>query len=154
MAGHIDEVLHYEEVARKAHCLHYIKLELDALLQLGCQRRPVAAFGPFVGEFRQIVGLEFYTVELVVATKFVNFFLSGFWREHHVAVFVLRELVKKLLLGDAAAIFLLRAEIGRNLEEGHDRRMVYGVDLYLVKNLQGVFKRLRQVGEHSRHLGL
>ncbi len=151
-AGHIDEVLHDEEVARETHGLHDVELELYPLLQLGGQRGAIAAFRALVGEFRQVVGLELYAVELVISPEFVNLLLRVLGRQHYIAVLVAGELVKQFLLCDPRAVFLLGAEILGYLEERHDRGVVYRIGLALAENLQCVLQRLRQIGKHLGHL--
>ena len=71
LAGRADEILHDEEVAREAHRLHYMELEHDSFFQLG-RYLAIAFFSAFPGEFGQIVCLEFYAVELLVASEFVD----------------------------------------------------------------------------------
>ena len=151
-AGLVDEVLHDKEVAGEAHRLHDMKLELDAFLQLGGERGAVTAFRPLVCEFGQVVGLEFYAVELVVASEFLYLFLPLLAGHDLVAVLVAGELVEKVLLRDAGAVFLLCAELLGDGEERHDWSMVDVVELHLVENLAGVLKRLGEIGEYLSHL--
>lgn len=151
VTGGIDKILHNKEVTRKAHRLHDVQLEVYTLVKLR-GKFAVSRLGPFIRQLAQIVGFKLYAVELVIASE-LFYFLFGFdLRQHHIAFLVTSELVKKLLLGYTAAILLLCPEIGRDVEIGHDRLMVDGIDLDLVINLHRVGQRLREVRKHLVHL--
>ena len=68
-------------------------------------------------------------------------------------MFVAGELLVKLLLGDAAAVFFLGAEIFGNGECRHYGRVVDVVFFYFIGNLEGVRYSLGQVGEEMLHFG-
>ena len=129
-----------------------MELELYAFLQFGRQRGAISFHSSLICELFQVIGLEFYAVELVISAEFLYFFLSFFLRQHDVAVFIACEFVEQLLLGDARAVFLFCAEFFRDGEEGHDRCMVDFVEFNLVGNLKRVFNRLGDVGEYAGHL--
>ncbi len=153
-ACYIYEVLHNKEVTGKTHGLHYIQLELYTFLKLSGQGRAVTSVGTLVSKFRKIVSLKLYPIKLVISAKLVNLCLSLFRAEHHIAVLILSELIKKLFLCDSRPVLLLRAKLLRYLEEWHDGRMIYGIGLHLVENLHSVAQRFGQVGEYSCHLFL
>ena len=107
-----------------------MQLEFYTLFKLGAQRRSVTALGTLVGQFCQIIRLEFYAVELFVTAQLLNFFLGFLLRQHHIAVFVARKLIEQLLLCDALTILGLGAETFGNSEIRHNRRMIDSVSLY------------------------
>ena len=152
LACHVDEVLHDEEVSREAHGLHYIQLEFQTLLDILRQRVAVALPGAGPCELLEVVGLELYAVELVVAAEPVDLLLRLLLAQHHIAVLVAGELVEEFLMGDAFAVFLLAAELVGYPEVGHDGGVVDGVELHLVEYLHAVGERLRHIGEYLLHL--
>ena len=154
LACRADEVLHDEEVARETHRLHDVQLELQPLLLLLGQVLAVAAVRPLHRQLGQVVGLELDAVELVVAAEFLDLLAALLLRHHHVAVLVARKLVVELLLRNAGAVLLLGAELLRNLEVGHDRRVVDRVELDLVADVDRRGHRLRvALAEDRSHFG-
>ena len=57
-----------------------MQFKLYTLLHIGRNRVAIALLSAFVGQFRQIVGLELDTIQLVVATQLFDFLLTFFWR--------------------------------------------------------------------------
>ena len=129
-----------------------MKLELYPLGQLGVERVAVAFLRTVVGELGQIVGLEFYAVELVVASELLDFRLGVFLAQNDIAVLVAGEFVEQLFFGNSLTVFLFRAETCGYLEVGHDGPVVNSVALDFRRYLGGVGKRFGNVGEKFVHL--
>ena len=134
VSGTVDEVLHDKEIARETHRFHYVKLELDALRHLIRQRVAIQFLGSLVSKFGKIVCLKLYSVDLVVASEFLDLLLSVLARHDNVAVLVLRELVIKLFLGVLLAVFVLRSELLRYREKRHDGTVVDAVRLDFIQH--------------------
>ena len=73
-------------------------------------------------------------------------------RHYLFAVLVGSELAEEFFGRDALAGVFLRAELRRDGEERHDRRVVDGVGLHLIQYLERVGKRFGHVGEYLVHL--
>ena len=73
-------------------------------------------------------------------------------RHYLFAVLVGGELAEEFFGRDALAGVFLRAELRRDGEERHDRRVVDGVGLHLIQYLERVGKRFGHVGEYLVHL--
>ncbi len=131
-----------------------MELEVDPFFQFGREGSAVASGSTFVGEFSEVVGLEFYSVEFVVASELFYFVVGLFLGEHYVAVFVACEFVEKVFFGQLASVLLFCAEIFRYGECGHDRRVVDRVVLYFLQYFEGIFERFGDVGKEFGHLGL
>ena len=154
LARRADEILHDEEVARETHRLHDVQLETQPLLLLLGQMLAVAPVRPLHREFGQVVGLELDAVELVVSAQLLDLLAPLLFGHDHLSVLVARELVEEVLLRQAGAVFLLRAEVGRNGERRHDRRMVDGVALHLVAYIDRRGHRLGvRLAEDRGHFG-
>ena len=132
LAGRVDKVLHYEEVAWETHGLHNVKLELHALVHLLRQWVAIEFLGSVVGKLGKIVGLKLDAVEFVDASKFFDFILCLLVRHNLVAIFVGCELAEEFFGRYAFAGVLLGAELCRDGEERHDGRMVDGIELHLI----------------------
>ena len=132
------KVLHYKEVSWETHSLHYVQLELYQFLYVVGEGIAVAFPRSFVGEFLQIVGFEFYTVEFLVAAEFLYFGFGILLAQDHVAVFVLGEFVEKVFLSKPFPILCLGAEFLGYGEGGHDGAVVKRVGLYFVKDFKRV----------------
>ena len=152
LTGRVDKVLHYEEVARETHGLHYMKLEVDVLRHILRQRVAIALLGTRIGEVSQIVGLELDAVNLVVPTQTVDDGLRLVRGQRVLAVLVGGELLKQVLLGELPAPFLLGTETLGDGEEGHNRSVLNAVGLHFVEHFQGVTERFRHIGEDVVHL--
>ena len=154
LARRADEILHDEEVARETHRLHDVQLEAQPLLLLLGQMLAVAPVRPLHREFGQVVGLELDAVEFVVSAQLLDLLAPLLFGHDHLSVLVARELVEEVLLRQAGAVFLLRAEVGRNGERRHDRRMVDGVALHLVAYIDRRGHRLGvRLAEDRGHFG-
>ena len=129
-----------------------MEFELHALAHLLGYGVAVEALGALVGQFGQVVGLEFDAVHLVDAAQFLYFLLALLARHDLVAVLVAGEFLEEVLVGIFPAHILLGAEVGGYGEEGHDGRMVYAVGLHLVEHLAGIVEGLGHIGEHLVHL--
>ena len=151
LASSTDEVLHDEEVARESHRLHDVELEVQLVLYLG-RHLWIDFLCAVEGELAQIVGLELDAVELVVAAQLVNLCMCLLVAQHHITLLVAGELVKEVFLRVLLAVLLLRAEVGRDVEVGHDGGMVDAVGLHLVEDGDGVVERLGHVAEDGVHL--
>ncbi len=130
-----------------------MKLKAYAVVGFLRQWSAVATCRALVGDFAQIVGLEFDAVELLVAAQARYFFVALFFRHYYVAVFILCEFVVKFFLGDTAAVFFLGAEFFGNGECGHDRGVVDIILFDLVGNFEGICKGFGNIGENRLHLG-
>ncbi len=153
LARRANEVLHDEEVSRETHRLHDVQLEFQPLGHLGRQRIAVTHLGAVHRQLGQIVGLQLYTIELVVPAQLVDLLRRLVFAHHHVAVLVARELVEQIALGVTLAILRLGAEILGNGERGHDGGVIDGVGLHAVAYLHRVGQRLGHVAEYGVHLG-
>ena len=152
LTGGVDEVLHDEEVSGKSHCLHYVQLEPYAFVNLLRQGLAVDAACSVVGEFRKIVRLELYAVDLVVASEFLYFLQPLFFRQLVLAVLVRGELLEEILFRELPPPLLFRPEILRYGEERHDGVALDVVCLHLVENLDSVCQGFGYVGEDLVHL--
>ena len=100
----------------------------------------------------QIVGLELDAVQLLVSSQLLDLLLRRLLAQHHLALLVAGELVEEVLLRQPRSPVLLLAETLGNGEERHQRVAVDTVHLHLLRHLQRVRQRLRQVGKHRLHL--
>ena len=131
-----------------------MELEAQALLLLFGQMLAVAAVCALHGELGEVVGLELDAVELVVTAQFLDFLAPLLLGHDDIAVLVAREFVVEVLLGKALPILLLGSELLRDLEVGHDRRMVDRVVFDLVADIDGRGHRLGvRLAEDRLHLG-
>ena len=71
-----------------------MQLEEDALLLLLGQHLAVALVRPFVSEVGEVIRLQLDSIKFVVAAEFLHFLLRLLLAQHHLAVFVARELVE------------------------------------------------------------
>ena len=78
--------------------------------------------------------------------------MSLFGAEHHVAILILGEFVEELFLRDACTVFLFGTKFFGDVEEGHDRSMIDGVELHLVQDLLSGGQRLGNIFENLIHL--
>ena len=151
LAPDADEVLHDEEVARETHGLHDVQFEVYSVGDFFGKRGGVALLGPFIGEFAQVVGLELDAVELLISAEFLDFGLGVGLRHHHVAFFVSGELVEKVFVGEALAVFLLCAELLGDGIVRHDWPVVYRICLDFGDDFERVLDNLGHVGEKLAH---
>ena len=129
-----------------------MKFELHAFLHITRYRVAIAALSTLVGKFCQIVGLELNTVDLIIATQFLDLLLSLLRRERVLAILIARELLVELLLREFLAPLFLRTEGFGDGEERHDGVVVETIGLHLVENLQSICHRLRHIAEDIIHL--
>ena len=153
-AGCVDKVLYNEEVAWETHGLHDVEFKFEPLLHLLAQGVAITLLGPIKGQFSQVVGFQFDTIQLIVAPQTLDFCIGSLLTEHHLAVLVLGKLIKEVLLRQPLAVLRLGTKLFGYGEGRHDRGMVNGVHLHLVEYLQGVAKRFGNVGKDGVHLCL
>ena len=152
LAGTSYVIGHNEEVSWETHRLDGVQFESDALLLLFGQLSSVTLVGTFPHQLGQVVGLEFDTVQFLVATQFDNLLLGSLLAHHHLAFLVAGKFVKQFLFANAAAIFCLRTERCRDVEHRHDGVAVDAVGFHFVGYLAGVLQRFRQIGKDGGHL--
>ena len=98
-----------------------MQLEEDALLLLLGQHLAVALVRPFVCEVCEVIRLQLDSVEFVVAAEFLHLLLRLLLAQHHLAVFVARELIEQVFGCEFLAVTRLCAKLLGDGEVRHDR---------------------------------
>ena len=109
-----------------------MEFELHTLQHLSREWVAINASGTLVGELSQIVGLELDAINLIIATKFLDFLLTFFRRKLILTVLIGSELIIELLLRELLPPLFFCSEILGNGEERHDGIIVETIDLHLI----------------------
>ena len=154
LTGSPNKVLHDQEIPRETHGLHNMKFELDTFACFFIQHFPITSVRTFQSQLFQIVGFQFDTIQLIIATQFFNFTMGSILAQHHVTIFVPCKLIKQIFFRIFLSIAFFRSEIFRNLKVRHNRSMVNAIKLYLVANCSRIRQCLRDIGKQFIHLRL
>ena len=97
LTGSPNKILHNQEVTRETHGLHNMEFELDTFACFLIQHFSIASVRSFQRQLLQIVGFQFDTVQLVIATQFINLGQSSILAHHHVTILILRKFIEQVL---------------------------------------------------------
>ena len=109
-----------------------MQFEADAVVNLLRQRITIASGGTLIGEFCQVVSLKLDTVDLIVATQFLDFLFSLLRRQGVLAVLITGELIVELLFRELLSPLCLCTETLRDGEERHDGVGIQTIGLHLI----------------------
>ena len=138
----VDVVVDDQEVARKAHRLDDVELEVDALHYVHRNGIPPAAFCAGIDERLEVVRLELDAEHLIIAAETLEI----------LGLVLGVELLAQLRLVVGLRVFLFAAELRRNREFRHDRVGVEFVLLNHIRNRLGRRNKLRMLGKELKHL--
>ena len=129
-----------------------MQLKTDSVVNFFRQGHGIMLGSSFIGQFRQIVCLKLDAVQLIIATQFLNLFLSLFLGQLILTILITGKLIEELLLREFLSPLLFCSKFLRNREEWHDRVMVKTINIHLVQYLQRIGKRLRNIRKDGVHL--
>ena len=138
---------------------HFLRNAIRTLYQCVCRKvisrsTSIYSLSTLIGKFCKIVSLKLHSVDLIIATKFLDFLQAFFFRHLVLTILITRKLLEKVFLREFLPPLFLRSEILWNREEWHDWVTLDIVGFYLVKNLDGVTQCLWHISEHLIHLCL
>ena len=130
-----------------------MQFENQAFFDVGREIRSISFDRSFHSQFFQIVGFQLDTVQFVIASQFLDFFLGFFFGHNDFAFFVAGKFIEKVFVRKLLPVFFFRTARGRNGEDGHNRVGVEFVFFYFVGYFRSVFDHLRHVFEQLHHFG-
>ena len=152
LSGRTNKVGYNQEITRKTHGLHHMKLKAYAVVHLLGQRVAIPRLGTLIGKMLQIVGLKLDAIHLLIATQMVYPLLRVFLRHGIFAILIGGKLTKKVFLRKLLFPILFLSKRFGNGEVGHNGVVVDGIDFHLIKNLEGIRHRFGHIAEDAVHL--
>ena len=103
------------------------------------------------GQFSQIIGFKFDTVQPVIAAHLLDLLFGIFLTHDDVAMLVSGKLIEKVFFREFLTIFLFRAKVLRDGEFRHNRIGVNAIGLNFVNDFLRVLQGKRHIREDATH---